>query len=96
MSHPSLLCPFLRDVVIWMYNNIKGPSIESGDLTVEYMYPEPGKGEHRYVVLLFQQPGFQSIPPPAKRAYFQTKQYAKEHNWGDPVAAVYFKCKHGA
>jgi phosphatidylethanolamine-binding protein (PEBP) family uncharacterized protein len=41
---------------------------------VEYSGPEPGKGQHRYVLLLFQQPGFQSITPPSKRANFQTKQ----------------------
>jgi phosphatidylethanolamine-binding protein (PEBP) family uncharacterized protein len=41
---------------------------------VEYSGPEPGKGQHRYVLLLFQQPSFQSITPPSKRANFQTKQ----------------------
>lgn len=45
-----------------------------GDFVVEYMGPEPGKGEHRYTLLMFEQPGFQKIEPPAKRAYFQTKQ----------------------
>jgi hypothetical protein len=78
-----------------MYTNIRGSDITSGDLIVEYMQPEPGKGEHRYVILLFQQPHYQTIPPPAKRARFQTKHFAKEHKWGDPVAGVYFKCKQG-
>lgn len=45
-----------------------------GDFVVEYMGLEPGKGTHRYAVLMFEQPGFQKIEPPAKRAYFQTKQ----------------------
>jgi hypothetical protein len=41
---------------------------------VGYSGPEPGKGQHRYVLLLFQQPSFQTIEPPSKRANFQTKQ----------------------
>jgi hypothetical protein len=38
------------------------------------MSPEPGKGTHRYALLMFEQPNFQQIEPPTKRAYFQTKQ----------------------
>lgn len=79
-----------------MVSNIKGDDFDSADFTVGYMAPEPGKGTHRYAALLFQQKGFQTLEPPSKRAYFQTKQYAKEHGWGDPVAAVYYKCKHGS
>jgi len=45
-----------------------------GDFVVEYMGPEPGKGTHRYALLMFEQPGFQQIKAPSKRAYFQTKQ----------------------
>lgn len=40
---------------------------------MEYMGPEPGKGTHRYALLMFEQPSFQQITPPTKRAYFQTK-----------------------
>jgi hypothetical protein len=79
-----------------MVNNIKGDDFNAGVFTVPYMAPEPtGKGTHRYAALLFQQKGFQQLEPPSKRAYFQTKNVAKEHGWGDPVAAVYYKCKHG-
>eukprot|EP00775_Hariotina_reticulata_P005857 gene5857-6098_t len=92
---PSPHKPEYKDVLIWMVNNIKKSDFETGDFTVEYSGPEPGKGQHRYAVLLFEQPGFQEIEPPAKRAYFQTKQWAKDHSWGDPVAGVYFKVKHG-
>lgn len=48
--------------------------MSQGDFVVEYMGPEPGKGTHRYALLMFEQPGFQKIEPPAKRAFFQTKQ----------------------
>jgi hypothetical protein len=44
-----------------------------GDFVVGWMGPEPGKGTHRYALLMFEQPGFQTIEPPTKRAYFQTK-----------------------
>ena len=61
--------------------------------SVEYSFAEPGKGEHRYVLLLFKQPSLQQIQPPTTRAYFQTKQWAAEHGWGKPVAGVYFKVR---
>jgi hypothetical protein len=32
------------------------------------------QGTHRYAILLFEQPGLQTIPPPTRRAYFQTKE----------------------
>lgn len=35
------------------------------------MPEEPGQGTHRYAFLVYQQPGYQSIEPPAKRANFQ-------------------------
>lgn len=44
-----------------------------GDFVVEYMGPESGKGTHRYALLMFEQPGFQQITTPKKRAFFQTK-----------------------
>lgn len=44
-----------------------------GDFVVDWMGPEPGKGKHRYALLMFEQPSFQTIEPPTKRAYFQTK-----------------------
>ncbi|WIA30807.1 hypothetical protein OEZ86_000865 [Tetradesmus obliquus] len=83
---PSPHKPEYKDVLIWMVNNIKKNDFDSGDYTVGYSGPEPGKGQHRYVLLLFQQPSFQSITPPTKRANFQTKQFAKDMGWGDPVA----------
>lgn len=91
---PSPSKPDYKDVVVWMVCNIKSKEFESGDFVVEYMGPEPGKGTHRYALLMFEQPGFQQIKAPSKRAYFQTKQWVKEHNW-EPVAGVYFKVKHG-
>jgi hypothetical protein len=36
--------------------------------------PTPTPRPHRYALLLFEQPGFQQIDPPAKRANFQTKE----------------------
>jgi hypothetical protein len=50
------------------------PPPPQGDFTVPWMSPEPGKGTHRYALLMFEQPSFQQIEPPTKRAYFQTKQ----------------------
>lgn len=91
---PSPNKPEYKDVVVWMVTNIKKNDFDSGDFVVEYMGPEPGKGTHRYALLMFEQPGFQQITPPTKRAYFQTKHWTKEHNW-EAVAGVYFKVKHG-
>lgn len=35
------------------------------------MIDEPGSGTHRYALLAYKQPRYQTIEPPAKRASFQ-------------------------
>lgn len=93
---PSPHNPKYKDTLCWMVNNVKGSDFEHGDFTVEYMAPEPGQGKHRYVILLFKQPGsaFRKFEPPSVRVNFQTKQWAKEHGLGDPVAALFVTAQH--
>jgi hypothetical protein len=62
---------------------------------VGYMANEAGKGTHRYALLVYQQPGWQKVEPPAARAGFQPKEWAKAKGWGDPVGGTYFRAAHG-
>jgi hypothetical protein len=50
----------------------------------------------RYAFLLFHHRDnhLLQMAPPAKRISFQTRQWAKEHNMGDPVAGVYCYANH--
>lgn len=93
---PSPNNPKYKNTLLWMLTNIKGDALDDADCPVEYMVDEPGQGTHRYALLCYKQPGFQSIePPPAKRVNFQTKEWAKGHQWGDPVGGVFIKATHG-
>ncbi|KAI8476898.1 MAG: phosphatidylethanolamine-binding protein [Monoraphidium minutum] len=91
---PTPSAPKLKDVLLWMVTNIKGGALEGADFPVEYMPEEPGQGVHRLAFLVYRQPGYQNIEPPAKRASFQTKQWAKSHQWGDPVGGIFCKASH--
>ena len=57
--------------------NIKGSELKGADFPVSWCWrdevhaQEPGQGTHRYAFLVYQQPGYQSVEPPAKRANFQ-------------------------
>jgi len=42
---------------------------------VEYMLDEPGQGTHRYALLCYRQPSYQTLQPPAKRIDFQTREW---------------------
>lgn len=54
--------------------------------------PSPPVGTHRYVHMLFKQQGPISATDPThgKRGRFNTRNFAKEHQLGDPVAVAWF------
>ena len=66
---PDNLLHMPRRAVLCVYPHVRVWA--QGDFVAEYMGPEPGRGTHRYAILLFEQPGFQEIVPPTKRAYFK-------------------------
>nr|WRK13950.1 flowering locus T-like protein 5 [Diospyros sp. 'deyangshi'] len=73
---PSPNDPSLREYLHWMVTDIPGTTSASfGD-------PLPHLGIHRFVFVLFQQLGRQTVYPPSLR-----------HNFCLPVAAVYFNAQ---
>jgi hypothetical protein len=64
-----------------------------------YLPPAPACAlPRRYAFLLFRHRDnhLLQMQRPAKRISFQTRQWAKERNMGDPVAALYCYANHGA
>jgi hypothetical protein len=57
---------------------------------------EPMKSIHRFVLVLFQQLGRQTVYAPGWRQNFNTRDFAELYNLGPPVAAVYFNCQREA
>jgi protein FLOWERING LOCUS T len=53
-------------------------------------------GIHRFVFVLFQQLGRQTVYAPGWRQNFNTRDFAELYNLGSPVAAVYFNCQREA
>ena len=73
-------------------------STSGGLVVTNYVSPAPpvGSGIHRYVIMLFPQPG--SFSPPANLStanvgidlYFHLKDYISSSNLGQPIAATFF------
>ncbi|KAM3360419.1 protein HEADING DATE 3A-like [Capsicum galapagoense] len=94
---PSPSNPHLKEYLHWLVTDIPattGPSF--GQEIVCYESPRPTMGIHRYVIILFQQLGRQTVYAPTGsiwRQNFNTRNFAEIYNLGLPVAAVYFNCQ---
>ena len=58
-----------------------------------YENPRPTMGIHRFVFVLFQQLGRQTVYAPGWRQNFNTRDFAACYSLGAPVAAAYFNCQ---
>ena len=68
----------------------------AGQEVMCYEPPRPTMGIHRFVFVLFQQLGRQTVYAPGWRQNFNTRDFAEFYNLGPPVAAVYFNCQREA
>jgi protein FLOWERING LOCUS T len=68
----------------------------AGQEVTPYEAPRPTMGIHRFVFVLFQQLGRQTVYAPGWRQNFNTRDFAELYNLGSPVAAVYFNCQREA
>eukprot|EP00887_Chlorella_sp_A99_P001498 scaffold8.g1498.t1 len=73
-----------------LVTNIPGGDFAKGDEVAGHYGPVPPTGTHRYVFLLFQQPGRIEVADPSggersRRAHFSSKKLAVAHGLGDPV-----------
>ncbi|KAH7571285.1 hypothetical protein ACOSP7_013698 [Xanthoceras sorbifolium] len=88
---PSPSEPNLREYLHWLVTDIPATTGATfGKEVVCYEGPRPSAGIHRFVFVLFRQPGRQTVYAPGWRQNFNTKDFAELYNLGSPVAAVYF------
>jgi phosphatidylethanolamine-binding protein (PEBP) family uncharacterized protein len=93
----------LREILHFMVANIPGDDVSKGDTFAEYIgsgAPQ-GTGFHRYIFLLFEQQGklnsdLMKIRKTSRvgRTKFSIRNFAKEHNLGNPVAANFFQAEY--
>ncbi|KAJ8541959.1 hypothetical protein K7X08_016825 [Anisodus acutangulus] len=93
---PNPSNPNLREYLHWLVTDIPATTgVNFGDEVVRYESPRPSMGIHRYIFVLFQQLCRDAISAPDiidSRQNFNTRDFARFHNLGMPVAAVYFNC----
>nr|WRK13949.1 flowering locus T-like protein 4 [Diospyros sp. 'deyangshi'] len=85
---PSPNDPSLREYLHWMVTDIPGTTSTSF-----VREPTATSRIHRFVLVLFQQLGRQTVYPPELRHNFCTRDFALLYNLGLPVAAVYFNAQ---
>ncbi|GAB2211851.1 hypothetical protein Droror1_Dr00025189 [Drosera rotundifolia] len=91
---PSPSDPNLREYLHWLITDIPGTTGATfGQEVLCYESPRSTIGIHRFVFILFQQMGRQTVYAPGWRQNFSTRDFAKAYNLGLPVAAVYFNCQ---
>ncbi|VFQ92676.1 unnamed protein product [Cuscuta campestris] len=88
---PSPSDPNLREYLHWLVSDIPASTgVNFGHEIVCYESPQPIVGIHRFVFVLFQQMGRQTVFAPGWRQNFSTREFAEVHNLGPPVAAIFF------
>ncbi|XP_071801019.1 protein D2-like [Asterias amurensis] len=101
---PSRADPKFREWRHWLVVNVSNNDISSGSVRSEYIGAGPPKdtGLHRYVILIYKQPGFinpEKIPfyPNCDingRAKWKVREFAESHGLGNPVAGNFLQAEH--
>lgn len=99
---PSRKDPKNREWHHWLVGNIPGSDISKGEVLSDYVgsAPPKGSGLHRYVFLVYKQPGKLEFDEPRipntsgkNRAKFSISNFAKKHNLGNPVAGNFYQAE---
>lgn len=100
---PSRTDPKFREFKHWVVVNIPGNDVASGDALAEYVGSGPPKdtGLHRYVFLLYKQPGKLQFDGPRisnksrnTRPKFHVARFAEHHQLGNPVAGTFYQAQY--
>ncbi|XP_039752801.1 phosphatidylethanolamine-binding protein homolog F40A3.3-like isoform X3 [Pararge aegeria] len=100
---PSRKEPTFREWHHWLVGNVPGNDIAAGETLSAYIGsgPPPGTGLHRYVYLVYKQPGKinfdeQRLPNNSgdKRGGFSISKFAKKYNLGDPLAGNFYQAEY--
>ncbi|XP_019870681.2 protein D2-like [Aethina tumida] len=100
---PSRQAPKFREWHHWLVVNIPGKDIGKGEVLSEYIGAGPPKntGLHRYVLLVYKQPGKINCDEPrlknnsgSNRGNFSVRKFAKKYNLGNPIAGNFFQAEY--
>lgn len=86
----------------FMVNNVPGKDIKAGNIMADYVGAGPpmGTGLHRYIFVLFEQPGrvkvAKRLGPSAlmARRMFSMSKYAADNNLGEIIGINFFQAKY--
>jgi len=99
---PSRADPKFREWHHWLVGNIKGNDLSTGEVLSDYVGsgPPEGTGLHRYVFLVYQQPGKIAFDEKRltnrsgdHRGKFSIRNFAKKHNLGQPIAGNFYQAE---
>ncbi|KAJ8027426.1 Phosphatidylethanolamine-binding protein-like F40A3.3 [Holothuria leucospilota] len=98
---PSRSKPKYREWHHWLVHDVPGLDLSKGKTHAAYIGagPPKGSGLHRYVILIYKQPGPLTIEEPAKprstagRASWKANDFAAKYNLGSPVAANFVQAE---
>ncbi|XP_037504358.1 protein D3 isoform X1 [Rhipicephalus sanguineus] len=99
---PSRQSPKYREWHHWLVVNIPGCNVSEGETLSEYVGsgPPKGTGLHRYVFLVYKQPGKLSCDEKRltnrsgdHRGCFKVREFAKKYQLGEPVAANFYQAE---
>lgn len=100
---PSREKPTNREWQHWLLGNIPGSDIAKGQVLTEYVGSAPNEntGLHRYVILLFKQPGKINFDEKVLkkttskgRVNFSTKKLIEKYKLGAPIAGNFFQAQY--
>lgn len=99
---PSRKHPTLRHWQHWLIGNIPECNIHEGNIYTEYIKPCPSEdsGLHRYVFLIYKQPGLIRFPFQIlknnslhRRGNFSIVEIARRYNLNNPIAGNFVHAK---
>ncbi|XP_030371499.1 protein D3 [Scaptodrosophila lebanonensis] len=100
---PSRAEPKFREFKHWVVVNIPGNDVSAGEALAEYVGSGPPKdtGLHRYVFLLYKQPGKlqfdeESVSNRSRRdrPKFSAAKFAEKYHLGNPVAGNFYQAEY--
>lgn len=100
---PSRQNPKSREWQHWLVVNIPGNDVNKGNVLSEYVGsgPPKGTGLHRYVFLVYKQPGkisfneqFLSKNNGKTRGKFSAQKFAEKYRLGNPIAGNFYQSKY--
>ncbi|XP_037049415.1 protein D3-like [Bradysia coprophila] len=100
---PSRANPTIREVRHWYVVNIPGTDVVKGETLFDYIGSGPPKdtGLHRYVFVVYKQPGKLEFDEPrvsnrsrTQRWNSSTLTFAEKYGLGDPIAGNFYQAQY--